>query len=384
MAIQFSNGYALLVGVGRYKENWLTVHQTAQDAEDIKAILIDPNYCGYPQSQVEVLANESATSTAIIQTLDQLANQIITKQATVVLFFSGHGWDQGGAYYFLAHNAELINNGQQRSVVPETAVSNDDLVIRLRTISQRANKTLVIFNTCFSGGVGTPLAPADEVLQSHLVPIPLSAFDNKLEGLAQGKGTAIFTSSQAGETSWILGLARNSLFVDKLMAAFKGEGVPGIEPTINLLPLIYAVKQSVRETAKQHSLSQDPDYKMYGGMEGDFPIALRLGGKSLSPVAPSLLPPIKEKKMRYNYKAIRELLADTFSPDELDRFLRESNNDHFRKIRRGFGPGMSLDKMIDVVIESCERRLLLDMFLEEVKVYNPAQYNSHAETLYQH
>jgi hypothetical protein len=53
----FSQGYALIVGVGNYKDSSLSVPVTAQDAEDIKQVLTASGYCAYPDHHVSVLTN---------------------------------------------------------------------------------------------------------------------------------------------------------------------------------------------------------------------------------------------------------------------------------------------------------------------------------------
>ena len=51
---KFSNGYALLIGVGHYKEDFLSVPVTAQDADDLGHILTSSQFCAYPENQVVV------------------------------------------------------------------------------------------------------------------------------------------------------------------------------------------------------------------------------------------------------------------------------------------------------------------------------------------
>jgi hypothetical protein len=44
----FSQGYALIVGVGNYRNSSLSVPVTAQDADDLKRLFTAQEYCAYP------------------------------------------------------------------------------------------------------------------------------------------------------------------------------------------------------------------------------------------------------------------------------------------------------------------------------------------------
>ncbi|MGQ9483061.1 hypothetical protein [Chloroflexus sp.] len=58
----FSNGYALIIGVGSYRhEPALDVPITVADAQAVATVLRDPQCCGYPETQVTLLANADAT-----------------------------------------------------------------------------------------------------------------------------------------------------------------------------------------------------------------------------------------------------------------------------------------------------------------------------------
>ena len=74
----------------------------------------------------------------------------------------------------------------------------------------------------------------------------------------------------------------------------------------------------------------------------------------------------------YNFAAIRELLTNAFSAQELRRFLQERPD--FLPVLTEFGPKYALADMVDEVIVYCEKRDLMDQLLGEVRAYNPRQY----------
>ena len=56
----FSNGYALVIGVGA------DLPDTIDDAVGVASILTDPDRCGYPDEQVLLLTGRNATRTDIL------------------------------------------------------------------------------------------------------------------------------------------------------------------------------------------------------------------------------------------------------------------------------------------------------------------------------
>src|SRR4051794_39069335 len=109
MPQRFEQGYALLIGVGQsvYPEWSLSV--TIRDVDALRAVLINPSRCGYlddPQHMF-LLKNEEATKSKIIQAMDTLAGAVAQDpEATVLVYYSGHGWlHREGRYFLIPHDA---------------------------------------------------------------------------------------------------------------------------------------------------------------------------------------------------------------------------------------------------------------------------------------
>jgi hypothetical protein len=81
----------------------------------------------------------------------------------------------------------------------------------------------------------------------------------------------------------------------------------------------------------------------------------------------------------YNIAAIRRLLRDAFTPEELRRFCQDHPT--FQPIVANLGPGYSLNDMIDQVIEYCRTHLLFGALLAAIKAYNPRQYAHFVSTM---
>jgi hypothetical protein len=74
----------------------------------------------------------------------------------------------------------------------------------------------------------------------------------------------------------------------------------------------------------------------------------------------------------YDLAAIRRLLTDSFTPQELRRFCQDRTL--FRRIVNRFGPGQGLDDMVQEVIDYCAGRLLWEELLAAVKEERPRQF----------
>jgi WD40 repeat protein len=100
--------YALLVGVGRYKDSQIKqLKWAAQDARDMNTLLERQRGKLYRDVEVRLLTEEDATRDAVIDGLEWLKRSTL-KGDVAILFMSGHGaTDERANYYFVPHDAEL-------------------------------------------------------------------------------------------------------------------------------------------------------------------------------------------------------------------------------------------------------------------------------------
>lgn len=82
---------------------------------------------------------------------------------------------------------------------------------------------------------------------------------------------------------------------------------------------------------------------------------------------------------QYDLSAVRELLRQAFTADELWRFCQE--RPPFQRLIDRFGRNASLENMIDDLIEHACTRALMAELLGEVEAYNPGQFARHAGRL---
>jgi len=233
-----------------------------KDAKDIKAILTNPNLCGYPSDQVKLLVDHEATADGIRSSLRWLADKV-GPEDTAVFFFSGHGGrlDSGpmAGNYLLPFDV----NPQD---LQGSAIGSEELTALLREI--KAERLIVLFDCCYSGGAGETKSPVAGLSAFK------SGFDERYyERLGQGKGRVIIASSRSDEVSVVLKDMQNSLFTHYLLRALAGECSTEGDGLIGVLDVFKFVSKKVTE---RYSL-QHPVCK--AEIETNFPLSLYLGGQ---------------------------------------------------------------------------------------------------------
>lgn len=203
MSELFTQGHACIIGVGGDLPN------TVDDAIGFAKILQDPERCAYPVAQVSLLTKEEAKRDNILAALDRLA-QSTTPDATVIVYFSGHGYQvsssMGTAYYLMAF-------GYDQNQLYSTAISGAEFATKLQTIP--AKKLLVLLDCCHAGGLGDMQKIG---LTAEKVPLPPEA----QALLAEGKGRVFIASSKADEKS--LAGKPYSAFTLALIESLAGNG----------------------------------------------------------------------------------------------------------------------------------------------------------------
>jgi len=94
------------------------------------------------------------------------------------------------------------------------------------------------------------------------------------------------------------------------------------------------------------------------------------GGLTINYGAPPPAQPIATPQSEYDLQAARELLSAAFSDEEITTLAF----DRFRAVYEEIGGGMSKGDKIRRVVDWCERKLQMDVLLEQVKRRNPNQY----------
>src|SRR5215472_7399882 len=182
------NAHALIVGIADYRHINKLPPTVLKDAQDVYALLIASEHCGYPPDNVRLLVDGQATGMAIRQALAELA-QRSNPDATVFFYLSSHGGRlESGPYageYLLPVDTLYTSD---RSLA-ETAISGAEFTIALHAIPAR--KAVVVFDCCHTGGIGQP----KKALEPEFKALPESYY----EALTSGRGRAILASSRSSE-----------------------------------------------------------------------------------------------------------------------------------------------------------------------------------------
>jgi hypothetical protein len=236
---QFTNGYALLIGVGEYI-NLNKLGKTRTDANDLYQLIINPMRAGYPQENVALLLDHDATKAAINDKLDWLARST-GPDDTVIIFFSGHGAQRVGGFepgeYLCPVEADWYK-------LHSTAISTNELTTAIRSIP--AGRIAVILDACHSGGIGEPKDIGSQV--------KAGLSDNAFNRLSEGHGRAIIASCHPNEVSWELPKMRNGLFTHFVLKALEG-AARSDDGAVHIFDLFDYVSQNVPLYKKdQHPL----------------------------------------------------------------------------------------------------------------------------------
>ena len=227
------NRYALVVGVGKFKNGITPLQYSVRDATLFYRFLLEQ--AGFTKNSTYFLADQNATSSNVVKYLNGIRNAA-QEDDLVVVYMSSHGTppDKFGGVYIVTYDTEV--NPRERvwhTSVAETALK--DFVENLR-----ARRLVMVLDTCYSNGAyraipgflppgGKSLGVGDEnegygvstaqgkrlfgakdiVLEDQPKPASSTA---KSIGSQESYGKVLISASSAGEKSWESDQLRNSVF----------------------------------------------------------------------------------------------------------------------------------------------------------------------------
>lgn len=221
--------------------------------------------------------------------------------------------------------------------------------------------------------------PSDTVVFFPTVP-PSVLFTQRISELAQNKGGFILIGvDPLGDT---LGVDTFGLLA--LPGNAWSESMPGISLDGQFMKLdgktiaVYRVKPKSATGRRKTTAQTQPPANATEAAK--LPTAPQGPPLHLHPSTPDQ---VNDKAPAQNktpdIAAIRNLLLDAFTADGLRQFCHD--RPHLRPILDQFGSKQGLAGMVEEVITYCEKRPLFDHLLDEVKAYNPTQYDRFAAVL---
>ncbi len=139
--------YVLAVGVSDYQDRSFTLQFADKDASALAAALEKGGERLFADKRIISLPNSEATLDNIKQSFAKLAKQI-RPEDVFILYLAGHGKVFDGSYYFIPANAMYTSEKAFRGA------SLDENMLREELASIKAQKSVVLLDTCYAGKVG--------------------------------------------------------------------------------------------------------------------------------------------------------------------------------------------------------------------------------------
>lgn len=268
--MRFNGGYALAIAPGSYK-NAPQLHApiTVEDAREVAAVLRDERYCGYPEKQIALLHNASATRQGILSALDDLAR--LEKRDTLLLFYSGHGEYGEDGYYLTTHDTEL---NDRNKVVAGSGISEVELLEKIKAIA--AKRVILIFNACHSGEISPDSlgSPTPEALGMSGGNLP-NLLANAL--LGTGEGRIIITACRENQKSYFSRNGATTVFAQFLADGLRGRDIVPRRGYISVFDLYdYIYTGTKAEVRRRFGFLQEPELTIQKGI-GAMAVALHRG-----------------------------------------------------------------------------------------------------------
>lgn len=221
----------LCVGISLYQDPQLNLKYAEADATSLAQALNQQKGL-YTAAQVTALTNEQATHSAITAALDKLIAQT-TRNDTVMLLLSGHGWRKDERdFYFASYETD-------RKDVSNSALPWREVVERLTQLSQKSRRVIVFLDACHSGSA---------VTNEELVKAVLGA----------NAGVMVFASSRGSEVSLELKDQEHGAFTEALLEAVRGQGAAATEKQVTTLNFLAYVSQRVKALTENRQHPQVP------------------------------------------------------------------------------------------------------------------------------
>ena len=97
--------HALVIGIDDHADGRVPdLESRESSARGVRSVLVDPSVGGLPEANVELLLGAEATAAKIRAALARL--QDLPREATVFVYFAGHGATQGEAAYWVAQDSK--------------------------------------------------------------------------------------------------------------------------------------------------------------------------------------------------------------------------------------------------------------------------------------
>jgi len=236
--------YAVLIGINNYEDSTIRdLNYSVSDIKSFYSVLIDENRGKFDVDKVKLLIQdevEGATEPNRSNIMSQLnhLSRVATKTDSILIYFSGHGFEDSGRSYLVPSDASI-------DVLSETAISIDWINDNIIEVSEARVKVL-IFDCCHAGARidKASVGPMKDVFYSTI--------------FKEAEGKAVLSSSKVNESSHEWPEKNHSVFTYFLVEGIKGEADYDKDGMVSVTDVNRYVSEKVREWAFKNSLQQTP------------------------------------------------------------------------------------------------------------------------------
>jgi uncharacterized caspase-like protein len=258
--------WAILIGVNHYQDpNIQSLNFSAADARALAAVLTDPNIGGFPSNHVLLLTDDAGDS-SLFPTRRNIMDRVSEFLAlpgtddTLLFFYSGHGAQPGNNSYILPMDARVETEGGKPSeaTLALTSISVSYLLEQLQAC--RANKKVLILDSCHSGAAKVSGEYMGNALSSTLA--------------SGGAGLVSLSSCTLAEQSYEYKEEGHGAFTYFLVEGLKGAGDRDGDGEVVVSEANRYVHDKTYAWANSRRVSQTPIF--YGFQAGDIVLTGKL------------------------------------------------------------------------------------------------------------
>ena len=193
--------WALVIGVSQFADRSIPkLSYTTADALSFAALLTDPGIGRFAKANVKTLTDAEATTHNIKEQLNWIARRA-GPDDIVVIYLATHGSPRkldsvGGLNYLITYDTEIKSADQpDEDALYSTALPMVELSNAVAT-RMRALRTLVVLDTCYSGGASKAASRMMGAGIANAAPSP-----EVLQRMSQGAGRIVFAASRVDQES---------------------------------------------------------------------------------------------------------------------------------------------------------------------------------------
>lgn|GEM_PF-814084 len=253
--------WALVIGISKFADrNIPSLNYTAGDAQAFAELLSDPAVGKFPRANVHVLTDDQATTKGIKEGLNWIARHAQANDM-VVIYLATHGSPRetdsvGGLNYIVTYDTEIHSTDHpDEDALYATALPMVDLSSAVAS-RLRALRTLVVLDTCFSGGA-TKNGGKNGARMMGAGLANAAPSQSTLQRMSEGTGRIVMAASQVDQESLESDTLHHGYFTYFLLKQLRDS--KGMKP----LSQVYAdvqhdVSERVAADGKAEGLHQNP------------------------------------------------------------------------------------------------------------------------------